>query len=435
MKKSTSLLFSGLLVSGMVLGAASTPTTVHADDNTATTQATTNVTNNVTYYDQSGKEVGQKSNLEGTKGSAITYVPDGYALAKDSNPTFGNDQDSVSVKVTSMISVKVNYVDQNGNLVNSEVVNGGDGTDYTLTDIPAGCSWINDKEQKITLVNGKEYNVPVNKKVFNTVIFKTADDTEVGKTEVYGDKVGDAINLTSDQLPSGYKAQTTSLTLQTDNNTQFVTVTKAEDAATGTVTVNGKDTPLYTVYGNVITGRNLKANTSWKVFETKVIKGQTYYRVATNEWVPASAVTIANADTENVTPFTGVVTTKDKATTLYTKDGQAITGRGLRANSGWQTANKMVLNGTTYYQVATNEWVKADDVTLPSTSSNVTPAVGVVTTKNQVATLYTKDGQAITGRGLAANSDWQTANKMTLKGETYYQVATNEWVKASSLKL
>ncbi|CAJ1181325.1 hypothetical protein LCR01_08920 [Companilactobacillus crustorum] len=435
MKKSTSLLFSGLLVSGMVLGATvTTPTTVHADDN-PTTQATTNVTNNVTYYDQSGKAVLTKS-VEGTKGATIDYVPDGYAISGD-KAVFGDNQANISVKVTKMISVKVNYVDQNNNLVNSEVVNGGEGNTYKLTDIPAGCSWANDTEQTITLVNGKEYNVPVNKKVFNTVIFKTADNIEVGRTEIYSDKVGDVVNLNSTQVPSGYKAGTTSLTLQSDNNTQFITVTKNADAATGVVTVNDNDAQLYTIYGNAITGRTLKAKSSWKTFDTKVIKGKTYYKVATDEWVEASDVTVANSNNEAVTPFTEVVTTKNTPAHLYTKDGQAITGRALGANTPWKTANKMVLNGTTYYQVSTNEWVKGDDVTLPAnnnTTSNVTPASGVVTTTNAVATLYTKDGQAITGRALRPNTPWQIANKMVLNGTTYYQVATNEWVKATNIK-
>lgn len=434
LKKSTSLLFSGLLVSGMVLGATVTSTTVHAD-NTATTQATANVTNNVSYYDQNGAYITNKSE-QGTKGSPITFVPDGYAMPTNNQAVFGDDAATVRVTVNKMISVKVNYVDQNNKLVNSEVVNGGVGNTAKLTDLPAGCNWVNDAEQTITLVDGKEYNVPVTKKVFNTVIFKTADNTEVGRTEIFSDKVGDAINLTSSQIPAGYKADTTSLTLQTDNNTQFITVTKDAEAATGTVTVNDQPAPLYTIYGNAITGRTLKANSSWKIFDTKVIKGKTYYKVATNEWVEASAVTVNNDTTNTVTPFTSTVTTGSVVSKLYNKEGKLLTGRALGPNTDWKTANKMILNGHTYYQVATDEWVDASTVTVAgetNTDNNVTPSTGVVTVGSNLALLYTKDGKAITDRALRPGTPWQTANKMILNGETYYQVATNEWVKGIDL--
>ena len=222
--------------------------------------------------------------------------------------------------------------------------------------------------------------------------------------------------------------------MQSDNNTQIVTVTKNADSEqpTGVVTVKDQTAQLYTVYGNTISGRTLSANSSWKYYESKTINGETYYRVATDEWVKASDVT-SEATTSNVTPFENVVTTKDAITHVYTKDGQEVTGRALSANSSWKTANKLVLNDETYYQVATNEWVKANDVTVNDDTTGVTPAKGVVTIGSSVAQLYSKDGQAITSRALAPSSKWQTANKMDLKGETYYQVATNEWVKASSL--
>jgi len=133
----------------MVLGAvATTPTTVHADG-TATTQAAANVTNNVRFVDQNNKYVANKS-LQGAKGAAITYAPDGYAVPTNNKNVFGDDNTTVTATVNKMTSVNVNYVDQNGKLVNSEVVNGGVGNTVKLTDLPAGCNWVNDAEQTIT---------------------------------------------------------------------------------------------------------------------------------------------------------------------------------------------------------------------------------------------------------------------------------------------
>lgn len=147
MKKSTSLLFSGLLVSGMVLGTLPMTQTVQAADK-VTTQAAASVTNNVT-YEYNGEKVGQKT-LQGTEGQPLGYYPDGY-IYSGSIANFQKDGANVTVNVTKMISAKVNYVDQNNNLVNSEVVNGGDGNKYTLTDIPAGTTLLNDADKTITI--------------------------------------------------------------------------------------------------------------------------------------------------------------------------------------------------------------------------------------------------------------------------------------------
>ncbi|MFD1418277.1 BspA family leucine-rich repeat surface protein [Companilactobacillus keshanensis] len=43
--------------------------------------------------------------------------------------------------------------------------------------------------------------------------------------------------------------------------------------------------------------------------------------------------------------------------------------------------------------------------------------------------LYDFDGKAIEGRMLGINTDWKNDQKMTLDGQTYYRVSTDEWVK------
>ena len=441
MKKNSSLLLSGLLVSGMVLGTVVPSVIVKADANT-TTQAATNVTNNVSYYDKATNQRVATRVLRAAQGSEISYTPDGFTFVGN-KPLMGADMANINVNVTKMISVKVNYVDQNNQIVNSETVNGGNGETYKLTNLPAGCSWNNDSEQTITLNQGQEYNIPVTRKVENTVIFKTADETEVGRAQIFGDKVGDSINLTATELPSGYTSTTTALNLQSDKNTQFVTVTKSADSnadtsTNGVVTVNNKTAQLYSIYGTAITGRTLDANTDWQMFETKTIKGATYYRVASNEWVKASDVTVKTSDV--TTPFKGVVTTKGEAVNLVTRDGKSIKGRALGPNTAWKAFHTMIFNGKTYYQVSTNEWadgsmmtIKASEDTTVNKDVTITSYKSTVTTTNSVALLYTKGGIQIKGRALKPSTAWKTANKMVLDNETYYQVATNEWVKSTSL--
>jgi hypothetical protein len=362
----------------MVLGTIVTPVTVNAATQ-ATTQADQTVTNYVTFVNADGNTVRSSQALQGTKGQKITFAPDGYTSADSSKAVFGNNGDSKTVTVAKMISVKVNYVDQNGNLVNSETVNGGEGNDYKLTNLPAGCTWNNDAEQTINLVDGKEYNVPVTKKVSNTVIFKTADETEVGRTQIFGDKAGVKVSLTDAQLPEGYTTTSKDLTLQNEGNTQFVTVTKSA--------------------------------------------------------------------TDGITPIKGVVKVNVTMAHLYDKDGKTLS-RSLGKNSRWQTNNKMVLNGVTYYQVSTTEWLKASDIivegstnTTPDKDNNATdttaqkPDVKAVTTKDKgMAQLYDDNGKIIESLQLGPNTPWATDLMKTLNGEKMYRVATNEWVKVSEIK-
>lgn len=47
--------------------------------------------------------------------------------------------------------------------------------------------------------------------------------------------------------------------------------------------------------------------------------------------------------------------------------------------------------------------------------------------------LYDFNGNAISGKRLASNTDWQNDEKMTLNGIEYYRVSTDEWVKASDV--
>ena len=375
MKKSTSLLLSGILVSGMVLGTIVTPATVQASNNAAAvTEANTDVKNTVNYYDKAGASVTTDTNtVTGAEGAAITTVPKDYALADGEMAVFGADGETVGVEVTPMISAKINFVDGNGNLVKSENVNGGDGNLYTISTLPTSCTWPKDATKTITLEAGKEYNVTVDQKVSNTVIFKTADDTEAGRTTVFGDKAGDKVTLTADQIPAGYTVNSNDLTLQSAGNTQIITVTKNVEGITpftATVRVGGAATTLYTVDGKAITSRLLGPNTDWKTANKLVLNGKAYYQVATTEWVPADKVTIISQTNDNTDTNSTVqkadrktVTTKNVAyTPLYDGNGKEVSNRGLGKNSAWATDQMQTINNVKYYRVATNEWMKASDI-------------------------------------------------------------------------
>ena len=122
-------------------------------------------------------------------------------------------------------------------------------------------------------------------------------------------------------------------------------------------------------------GRGLANGTAWKTAKAVTgIDGQTYLLVGGNEYANANEMDLAD-ETSNQSLSGVVVTNSNKAITrLYTNPlaengATLITNRGLGRSTAWKTDQKVVVNGQTYYRVATNEWVKADDAYLTSESS------------------------------------------------------------------
>ena len=383
MKKATSLLLSGLLVSGMVLGTVSAPVTTVNAEGTASTTAENEATNLIKFTDVNGNAIKDlpATSVKASVGAKIN-MPDGYSLYP------GLDQEAVVkadgttqtfkvVKTDQITNVTINYVDEaTKTQVGETSVDAVIGQTLSIPKPDITGYVLSDADASVEIAKDATYSINVTKEISNTIIFKTADNEQVGTATISGKKVGETVDVTS-QLPKGYAAKDATVALQANGNTQIVTVNKAD---------NG------------------------------------------------------------VTPFKSVVTTNTDSeyTPLYTKTG-TLANRALRGGTDWQTNNKMTLDGVVYYQVSTTEWVKASDVSVKSTDNNTNTeadAVGAeksdvnkVTTKNvNITPLYTRDGQTISNRGLGKNSAWATDLMKTINGAKMYRVATNEWVKASDIK-
>jgi len=379
LKKSTSLLLSGILVSGMVLGTIVTPATVHAAEGTTAT-ADKNVTNKVTFYDQDGAKVGSELNIPGVMGTEInSSIPTGYVLADNNTTVFGADDAEVAVKIAKVVTGTVNYVDQNDKALTTEKVTGGIGNSYKLKELPTNCVWNKDSDQTITINNTGKYTVSVTKKIANLVIFKTSDNTEVDRKTILGSKVGDVITLTSDQLPKGYVTENNKVTLQNDGNTQTISVTKAATDGTsdvnGVVTVKSEYGQLYDKTGKALS-RKLENGTGWQTRTKMSLDGADYYLVGGNEWLKSDDVTYkandgstsTDTDDSTTTDNSGVVKPdKEKVETntqafLYDDKGTLITNRRLAKNTLWKTDQMKMVNGVKMYRVATNEWIKSSEI-------------------------------------------------------------------------
>ena len=151
----------------------------------------------------------------------------------------------------------------------------------------------------------------------------------------------------------------------------------------------------------------------------------------------------------------GIVTVKDSVNSsvaqLYDPNGNVIVDRALPARTSWITGQKRTINGVDYYQVSTEEYVKASRVYYKvKTEKSIT--VNVITgnieytkipdnvfrvTAGGFTSLWrvSNDGTSMIvkpDRFVPYHSDWKTAQIAVVDGQTFYQVSTNEWIRSEN---
>lgn len=112
---------------------------------------------------------------------------------------------------------------------------------------------------------------------------------------------------------------------------------------------------------------------------------------------------------------------------MYDDNGNEI-NKELPSNSDWHTDLKKTINGTTYYRVATNTWVKDSDVYIYFEQPTY-----VRTYLDSYKTLVNSQEKEVMNRALQAGSDWYSDRYAYFDGVKYYRVATNEWVKSGDV--
>ena len=176
-----------------------------------------------------------------------------------------------------------------------------------------------------------------------------------------------------DNFFTTYQTATGTSTTTTTTSDDNSATTNSSSSNVGVIEVNNSSSsyvPLMALQTDgsmkTITNRALSNNTSWQTDQTKVVDGTTYYRVATNEWV-AEQYLANNSSTTNAASDANVIKVNN-ANSSYVQlvalqtDGsmKTITNRALANNTSWQTDQTKVVDGTTYYRVATNEWINAE---------------------------------------------------------------------------
>lgn len=119
------------------------------------------------------------------------------------------------------------------------------------------------------------------------------------------------------------------------------------------------------------TNHTLGNFTSWKLDAKKEMRGTIYYRVATNEWIPAASMDINVPQATNITRTPGFVGTIFHGGTLsYTDNGQ-ITNNAFGNYTAWKLDAKKVMNGQTYYRVATNQWIEESAMSVADANGHI----------------------------------------------------------------
>lgn len=195
------------------------------------------------------------------------------------------------------------------------------------------------------------------------------------------------------------------------------------------------------------TGSTLAYGSAWRITNIATrLDGQIYYQVSTNQWINANQ-TSASAPSV-VTPMNTVlyITNKNGGPLYTTYDtNRQLTGRTLGYASAWRVTKAAKLaNGDVFYQVATNSWLRSQDIAFdkPDTAPAERTAQQYPTndvlmiTKPGSAPIYAGLTNETAGQSLKQGSRWQVYRvAFTSDGTIWYQVSPNRWIAATDGQL
>ncbi|QFR25265.1 SLAP domain-containing protein [Schleiferilactobacillus harbinensis] len=182
--------------------------------------------------------------------------------------------------------------------------------------------------------------------------------------------------------------------------------------------------------------QRLSNNSAWltTVRET-LADGSVWYKVGTNQWVNANNF-LLNGQRRSVWSSRPIAfITQAAGTRVYSSPNAGASSRLLSLGSAWLVNDIAAEGNQLWYQVGTNQWIKAADAlavdrtqitALPQDTAgviNYQPGYGVA--------LWSMPGGhgLIKGRSLATGTAWKASYKVTLAdGTTWYGVGRNQWV-------
>jgi len=320
-----------------------------------------------------GNTVGT-TNLSGKEGSntVLEGIPANYQLVTKTDliQTLDSNQSSKDIYVKPItnpintLSYTVTFKDlSTGNVIGSEVNGTGNFGKYVSLTAPDGYSFATIADNGFLLLKNNQ-QVTKYVKAANTPYNISYVDQDTNKeVGTQSGKGADGSKVTL-KAPTDYafvNADDMTYTIDKDDtSTKTIYVQKSDQTADNIVAGYPKNgyIKIYNASGKLNNDVVLSEGSSWIIDKTLTINGAEYYRVATNEYVKAS-------DVYKYTPLQSIVTTKGvNVTPVYNSKGQLVIDLALDTNTPWYTDRSANIKGSEMYRVATDQWVKASDVTL-----------------------------------------------------------------------
>jgi len=134
-------------------------------------------------------------------------------------------------------------------------------------------------------------------------------------------------------------------------------------------------------------------------------------------------------NTGDTTPIEETISTHPDSSeiNIYDDNGHT-TGQTVASNTEFNTDKKLQLNGKTYYRIADNQWISADDVYLYYSNP-----LDLKTYSDSAKSLVNSTNKDVSDRMLKGDSDWFTDRYTYINDQKYYRVASNEWVNADDV--
>lgn len=246
-----------------------------------------------------------------------------------------------------------------------------------------GARWL-PNGKTVLIYDQNSYKNPTNRQFIwshNTSDIELSVDSTsmVNGAMLYGATIDDSHSSTADGTSTSDSTGSSGTSAATSTGGARGTISTMEDGGA----------PVYSSpVGNNLTGQKLPNGSKWAIDEQVSIDGVVWYRVATNEWVsekyfPFDKTGDVKPEKQVIEQVWGQGTIKaadittgsgdSKTTTTPTfaqiydspYSGQhAISGRTLPNGSQWKINGTVSdgYGGKTWYRVATNEWVCADDI-------------------------------------------------------------------------
>lgn len=278
------------------------------------------------------------------------------------------------------------------------------------------------KTRNISLTVGDKWN---SSQGLISVTDKYGDAGTINDLDISGDKVntekpGTYKVIYTSKEDKSVSAETT-VTVEPKHTSSEPVISNVESISPMKITLGSEPISIYSSTGNYLDTLKLSDFTNYTISKKNTIDGITYYQLSEDKWIRANDIPQAY---DHVTV---IQTHSNSNKRLYKLTGDLITDRELARATDWRVDKIAFINGSKYYRVATDEWVKADD------GIEITPLRGIVQ-PNQTAQLYTDFGKK-SNRALAKNSRFVTDKRAKINGNIMYRVSTGEWVKADQVNL